>query len=352
MRYSELCISPEKSICQAMRQLDSTAKRIVFVVENGKLIATLTDGDVRRHLLNGGRMEDPVTAAANSRPQMAECYEDAKMLLKTSKTALIAVPVVSKDGELQDIVMQNTERPDGLPKLDIPVVIQAGGKGSRLDPYTRVLPKPLIPVGNLPIVEHIMERFCSYGCNTFHLIVNHKKQLIKAYFNEIEKNYNITWYDEDKPLDTGGGLSLLKGKVKSTFFLSNCDILLRSDYESILRFHRGSGSVITMVAARKKMTLPYGVIDVDESGVVEAIREKPEMTFLTNTGMYLIEPEVLEDIQENVPIKFTDIMEMQRKKGRKVAAFCVDENEWLDMGQFEELKRMEEKLGLQQGYSL
>ncbi|MBS1368008.1 MAG: NTP transferase domain-containing protein [Oscillospiraceae bacterium] len=205
-------------------------------------------------------------------------------------------------------------------------------------------PKPLIPVGDLPIMEHIMRQFRQYGCTEFHGIVNYKKQLIKAYFSENEEHFNTIWYDEDKPLGTGGGLNLLKGKLSGTFFLTNCDLLIFTDYEKLLRFHRESGSAVTMVCAEKRVTIPYGVVETGEGGVITAMREKPAFQFLTNTGLYLVEPEVLDDIGEDEVIGFPDIIERQRRKGRRVSAYTVGEEDWLDMGQLDELEKMRERL--------
>ena len=263
-------------------------------------------------------------------------------MLRTSGQT--AIPVVDTDRTLVDIILTAKQSSPVYPKLQVPVVIMAGGKGTRLDPYTRVLPKPLIPVGDLPIIEHIMQQFEQYVCQDFHIIVNYKKQLIKAYFNENERHYQVSWYDEGSPLGTGGGLSLLKGKIQQTFFLTNCDILLRNNYADILRFHRQNGNIITVVGAYKKLTIPYGVLEIGEGGVMEEIREKPELSFLTNTGMYLVEPEVLEDIPDNTVLGFPDIIEGQRQKGRKVAVYPVDEDAWMDMGQLSELERMRKRL--------
>jgi len=339
VNYTDFCIQSTADVKSALRQLDQVVRKVLCVMEGERFLGTLTDGDLRRYLMSGGRLEDAIDTPTQRRPQTATNREDALRLLRQGMHP--GIPVVSADGKLLDVVWHDEIL---LPQLHLPVVIMAGGKGTRLDPYTRVLPKPLIPVGDLPIIEHIMERFRSYGCEEFHIIVNYKKQLIKAYFNESDRQYNIHWYDEDKPLDTGGGLSLLKGKLNSTFFLTNCDILLQSDFESMLQFHRESANAITMVAANKTLTLPYGVVDTGADGIIAALREKPAMTFLTNTGMYILEPEVLDDIDDNVPIKFTDIMENQRQKGRRVAAFPVSGDEWLDMGQMEELEEMRKRL--------
>lgn len=342
MNYRDLCIEKTKTIRDAMRQLDHVAKKVLFVLEDGILTGALTDGDVRRHLLNGGKMDDTVAMAANYHPITAQTKEQARRLLLGS--GIFAVPVVDEERKILDIVFDSSYSQTEFPDLHLPVVIMAGGRGTRLEPYTKVLPKPLIPVGELPIIEHIMRQFQQYNCCDFHIIVNYKKQLLKAYFNENEQRYQVNWYDEDRPLGTGGGLYLLRGKVKETFFFINCDVLLRSDYAEMLKFHRESGNAITMIGAYKNIMLPYGVVETGNGGIIEQIREKPELSFLTNTGMYIVEPEVLEDIEEDVPAGFPDIIEGQRKKGRKVAVYPVSEDEWLDMGQMTELEKMRERL--------
>lgn len=339
---SVLQIEKSITIREAMRQLNQTGRRILFVCENRILVGTLTDGDIRRHLLHGGSLDDGAIAATNRNPKTATDRAEAAVLLRTGDYP--AVPVIGQDGKLTDIVFAADNPTSALPQLNLPVVIMAGGKGTRLDPYTRVFPKPLIPVGEQPIIEHIMRQFESYGCSDFHVIVNYKKQLMKAYFNESSRHYNVTWYDEDQPLGTGGGLYLLKGAMKETFFLTNCDILLRSDYASMLKFHRDHGNTITMVGAYKTLTIPYGVVDIGNDGLIEAMREKPELFFLTNTGMYIVEPQVLEDIPDNTAISFPSIIEMQGQKGNKVAVYPVSEEEWMDMGQLTQLEDMRQRL--------
>lgn len=342
MHYTKYCMDKHASICEAMKRLDVLVPKILFVTEENRLLGSLTDGDIRRFLLHKGRIEDTVEQAANRTPCYAHSRGDAARLYR--KNRFLAIPVVKEDMTMQAVYIG--EKADGLPSawLNVPVVINAGGRGTRLEPYTKVLPKPLIPVGDLPIMEHIMRSYQNYGCEEFHVVVNYKKQLIKAYFAENDTHYNIVWYEEDTPLGTGGGLSLLKGKLNQTFFFTNCDILLQSDYEDMLRFHRESGNVVTMICAYKNLTIPYGVIEIGDNGWIEAMKEKPELSFLTNTGMYIVEPEVLEDMNDGESIGFPDVIERQMRKGRTVAAYPVSGNEWLDMGQMEELEKMRKRL--------
>ena len=332
------------SISEAMQKIDVNTFGILFLTDAyGRLVGCITDGDIRRYLLSGGTMRGAAMDAANKSPKTAKNYEEARSLYH--KKNFIVIPIVDNDGIITALYTGDGQGSNKKRNpLHIPVVINAGGKGTRLDPYTRVLPKPLIPVGELPIIEHIIKEYQSYCCDEFHIIVNYKRNLMKAYFADNENHYNISWYDEEKPLGTGGGLSLLRGKLCSTFFFTNCDALLTANYESMLGFHRENGNAITMICAHKKMNIPYGVIEMGVNGSIEEMKEKPIMSFLANTGIYIVEPEVIDDIDDDAAIGFPDIVERERRKGKKVAAFPVSENDWMDMGQLPELENMRIKL--------
>ena len=331
------------TVSQVMQRIDSNLSRILFLVDDGqRLVGCLTDGDIRRFLLAGGKMDAPAMDAANRTPKVARSTGEAKTLYH--KRDFIVIPIVDDGGAVIGMYAGEGHEIRRRTSLNVPVVINAGGKGTRLDPFTRVLPKPLIPVGDLPIIEHIMKEYQTYDCHDFHIIVNYKKELMKAYFAENENHYHITWYVEDQPLGTGGGLSLLKGVFQDTFFFANCDALLTANYESMMRFHKENRNVITMVCAYKNMNIPYGVVEMGVNGTITDMKEKPLMSFLTNTGIYIVEPEVVEDIEDGVPIGFPDIIEQQRRKGRKVAAYPVSESDWMDMGQLTELEKMRKRL--------
>ncbi len=329
------------SIVEAMRRIDDNGKGILILVNaEGVLQGTLTDGDIRRFLLGRGKLESKCLEAANLQPRYARSFDEAANLYHQKN--YIAIPVVDDRKVVIDVYV-------GIKKehyvdLNLPVVINAGGKGTRLDPYTRVLPKPLIPIGDIPIIEHIMDLFSRFGCTEFHVIVNYKRQLLKAYFAENEKHYNITWYDEEKPLGTGGGLSLLNGKLDRTFFFTSCDTLIQSDYENMVKFHRENRDLVTMICAHKNLTIPYGVVEIGEHGKIERFVEKPLMSFLTNTGFYLVEPEVLTWFEAGVSIGFPEVVEKLRHHHKNVAAFPISESNWMDMGQLPELEKMRIRL--------
>lgn len=331
------------SVSEGMQRIDYNARGILFLTdERGILVGCVTDGDIRRFLLTGGKMSDNIMQAANCKPKAAHTLTEAKSMYHEQN--YIAIPVIDAQGRI--IVVYNGDESKSRERaaLKIPVVINAGGRGTRLDPLTRVLPKPLIPVGDLPIIEHIMKEYQSYNCNEFHIIVNYKRDLMKAYFAENDNHYNITWYDEAEPLGTGGGLSLLRGKFRDTFFFANCDALLTANYESMLKFHRENGNMITMICAYKNINIPYGVVEMGINGTIQDMREKPLMSFLANTGIYLVEPEVIEDMEDHVSIGFPDIVEKEKQKGKRVAVFPVSEIDWMDMGQLPELEKMRIKL--------
>lgn len=333
----------ELTVAEAMQLIDSNQNGILFIVDDAqKLIGCITDGDIRRFLLTGGKMDSLAINAANRTPKIAYSEEEARNLYHQRN--YVVIPIVSGEGVIIGLYSGEGNEIKRKNALNIPVVINAGGKGTRLDPFTRVLPKPLIPVGDLPIIEHIMKEYQSYNCNEFHIIVNYKRELLRAYFAENENHYNITWYIEEKPLGTGGGLSLLKGKFSGTFFFSNCDALLTANYESMIKFHKENKNIITMICAYKNMNIPYGVVEMGINGAIKDMKEKPLMSFLTNTGIYIVEPEVIDDIEDGVAVGFPDIVEKERERGKRVAVFPVSENDWMDMGQLSELEKMRIKL--------
>ncbi len=182
------------------------------------------------------------------------------------------------------------------------------------------------------------------GCREFHMIVNYKKNMIKAYFNESGTDYNIVFHDEDKPLGTGGGLKLIKDDIIDTFILTNCDILILEDVSKIVRHHKDNGNKATIVCSLKNYEIPYGVVNFTEGGDIESFEEKPKMSFFTNTGYYILEKEVFEHIMDGESIGMPDILERMRSAGLKVGVYPIGENSWLDMGRFDTMDAMDQYL--------
>lgn len=332
------------TLSEAMKKIDKNLQGIIFLTNNREqLIGSVTDGDIRRYLISGGNINDSVYLSANKNPKFASDIDEACKIYNGNNH--IIVPIINTNLNIVDIYFgPEKTQAKKRNKINLPVVINAGGRGSRLDPFTKVLPKPLIPVGEIPIIELIMKEFLEFGCNDFHIIVNYKKELMKAYFADANKEYKVTWYDEDKPLGTGGGLSLLKGKLKGSFFFVNCDVLLKVDYGDILSHHKKEKNVITMVCANKSLNIPYGVVKAQDDNQLLDMEEKPSYSFLTNTGIYILESEILKDIVDETAIGFPDIVELEKDKGRRVGVYTVNEDAWMDMGQLSELEKMRKKL--------
>ncbi len=343
---ADIYIEEDKSILDAMHQLDRSGKKILFVHKNRKLLASLTDGDIRRWILKKGDLQMPVQYAANYQPRFLYEQEENLAMSTIKELGIDAVPIVNKEYFIQKIIFANdTAQKYKEFDIQIPVVIMAGGLGTRLSPYTKILPKPLIPVGDYPIAEHIIRQFYLYGCRQFYMIVNYKRNMIKAYFEELDKKYQLDFIMEEKPLGTGGGLSLLKEKIKDTFILTNCDILIDDDLTKAYRQHIESKNLITMVCSLKNFTIPYGVVNIGEDGMIESMQEKPNISFFTNTGCYFVEPEVIEELAYNEPADFPTVIEKYRKAGKKVGYYPIGEDAWLDMGQLDELEKMKARLG-------
>lgn len=345
MEIEKLFIDENNTILEAMAQMDQAARKILFIQKEGKLAATLTDGDIRRWILSGGSLKEKVKKAANYSPRYltADRQYQAEEMMK--QHLIEAVPIVNEDGALLSVIFWNEENVRlKQEKVELPVVMMAGGLGTRLYPYTKILPKPLIPVGEIPIAERIMNQFHKYGCDRFYLVVNHKKNMIKAYFNEIERDYEITYVDEEKPLGTGGGVSLLKGKIDQTFILTNCDILIEEDFSKIYEYHRKEKNLITMVCSLKNYSIPYGVVNIGNDGTIESMQEKPVMSFFTNTGCYIVEPRVIEEMEEQKCISFPDVIAAYKNSGEKVGVYPIGEHAWLDMGQMDAFEEMRSRL--------
>ncbi len=342
-------IGPDNiSIVDAMQKIDRNRLGILFITDRSeKLCGAVSDGDIRRWLIKTGDLKSPVTNAMNHSPLYLTEDQKVRVFSFMKERMVSVVPIVDENMHVVDIMRDGTASMVSGPSnalRDIPVVMMAGGKGTRLYPYTRILPKPLIPVGERPIAEIIIDSFRHYGCSDFRLIVNHKKNMIKAYFNEISHSYVLEFVDEEKPLGTGGGLKLLEDKLDSTFILTNCDILVEADYGGILEYHKKEKNLVTMVCSLKSFRIPYGVINLEGNGRIKSMEEKPEFSFFTNTGLYIVEPEVLKEIPDNTEIGFPDVIESLRLSRKNVGVYPVSENSWMDMGQMDSLEDMRKRL--------
>jgi dTDP-glucose pyrophosphorylase/CBS domain-containing protein len=351
-----LQVTPGISIREAMVSLDRTAEKCLFIVDsNDILIGTLTDGDVRRAILSGARLDEAIEGYFHSSPlkvtqvpgeDPGAVDRQAINIMKSRRVEV--VPVVDPTGRVSRYVtwgdIFSEPRADARPPLGIPVIIMAGGYGTRLEPFTKVLPKPLIPVNDKPIIEHIIERFVEHGADDFRLTVNYKNRIIKAYFEDQRPSYGLSFVDESEPMGTAGSLHYLNGKVSGPIFVTNCDIIIHADYRHILEHHRRNGHAVTLVGSAVHYEIPYGTCVLDESGHLAALHEKPSYDFLVNTGMYVVEADTLSMIPSEGVYHMTDLIADAIKAGRTVGVFPVSEDAWIDIGQWKEYERATERL--------
>lgn len=326
-----------KTIREAMKKLNLNSKQILFYIDDKKeLLGTLTDGDIRRALLSDYDLNDKIDKVVNLSPIKISISNKDKIseIFKINKHVDI-IPVVDENNKLVgyksrfESEMINSKQK----KIETPVVIMAGGKGTRLYPFTNILPKPMFPINEKPIVQIIMDKFIEQGFYKFYLIVNYKKEIIKSYFNDL--NYNIDFIDEEDFLGTAGGLHLLKNKINSDFILTNSDILLEINYLKLLESHKKNNSQITIVGANEEHQIPYGVLKTNENGELLEFKEKPINNYIINTGVYVINNDVLNLLDGS----FLGMNELIEKVNRdnKVHVYPIF-NKWFDIGQWSEYK--------------
>tara|TARA_B100001564_G_C20636807_1_gene670084 strand:- start:80 stop:1126 length:1047 start_codon:yes stop_codon:yes gene_type:complete len=338
------------TILQALKALDKLAEKCLLVIdETGKLLGTLTDGDLRRKILMGVKFSENISNSYKNNPivfvQNKYTSDEVEQTLRDKKIDLI--PVIDKEGKVVDYLTWSNNKSDKQNKKvldDVSVVIMAGGKGTRMEPFTNVLPKPLIPIHGKPIIEHIIERFTDMGCSDFHLTVNYKSKILKAYFEELNPDYTLSFVDETEPLGTAGSLQYLNGKFNKPFFVTNCDIIIKADYGNLYEFHKKGGYDITLVASAKEYVIPYGTCELNSEGYFSHINEKPKYDFLINSGLYILNPDVLSIIPKNKFYHITHMIEKLKNAKKDIGVFPIDDDAWIDIGQWAEYKKAVDKL--------
>lgn len=346
MDFTPLLIGRSLTIRQAMEQLEKTAQKVLFIVDDGnRIFGSLTDGDIRRWILSGGSIEAPVESSCHKQPYtVEENYDLEKVRGRMLERNLSCVPVVNRGMEILgllfwDEVFKGEPLQRRARTLDVPVIIMAGGKGTRLDPFTKVLPKPLIPIGEKTVIEIIIDSFLKYGVNHFFISVNYKSKIIKSFFEELAPPYTVEFIEEEIPLGTAGSLRLLQDRIASNFVLTNCDIIITADYPDLIEFHLKNRHDITVVASMKHYRIPYGVCSIENGGKLKVINEKPEYNFLVNTGMYVIGGSALRHIPERQMFHVTELIEKVQQSGGNVGVFPIGDNAWIDTGEWSEYQK-------------
>lgn len=344
MNWKESVVLPTASVKDVMQVMDKSALQIAFVVdEERRLLGAVTDGDVRRSILRGGDLSQPVATIMNIHPISALQGTERAALLRLMKAKTVRqIPLVDEENHL--VGLAQMEELLYRPRRDNAVVLMAGGLGTRLRPLTDKIPKPLLKVGTKPILETILESFLDAGFHRFYFAVNYKSQLIEDYFGDGSRfGAEIKYLHEKKRMGTAGALYFLPEAPKEPILVMNGDLLTKVDFGELLDYHLGQGAVATMAVREYNYQVPYGVIDFDGEQIT-GIREKPSYSFFVNAGIYVLSPEALARVDKeeffDMPQLFDELIAM----GKKTTVFPVREY-WLDIGRMDDFQRAQEEYG-------
>lgn len=348
----DITIHPTATIREAMELIDKTSEKVLLVINDKQmLIGALTDGDIRRYILRGGDLSGAIKGAYKRDPIFVfkDDYNIEKIKQILTKNRIGLIPILHKNRKIAEFVTWESvfrnNRESEKQRLDVPVVIMAGGKGTRLEPFTKVLPKPLIPVGGKTVLDHIIDNFRLYGMRKFYLTIHHMSKIIRAYFEEKKPDYFLGIVEENEPRGTAGSLKVLTDKLNKPFFVSNCDIVIKADYIDLYRFHTQNSYDITLVASAKQFSIPYGICELNPGGSLERINEKPEYNYLVNTGLYVLKPDVLELIPDNQLFHITHLIDKVKENSGAIGVYPVSEHSWIDFGQWAEYRKALKVIG-------
>ena len=341
-RIKDILIDESESMLDALKRMDILDRKLLIIARDSHFIGLISIGDIQRAVIKNMPLDTEVKDVLRPTITVAHKNDDlGKIKAKMLEERIECMPVIDSNHILVDVIFWEDIIGGEIKikeKLNIPVVIMAGGEGSRLKPLTNVLPKPLIPVVDKTIIEDIMDQFVMAGCNEFYISLNYKAEMIKQYLQSLNNpDYHFHFFQEEKPLGTAGSLYLLAGSITSTFFVSNCDIIIKQDLADVFNYHKENRNQITIVAALKHYKIPYGTIESGVDGIMTSLSEKPEITFKINSGVYILNPDVLSLIPKGKFFHITDlILKVKNKKGR-VGIFPISEKSWLDYGLLENL---------------
>ena len=344
-RYKQVLVKLGISLRQALKQMDKAALQILIVVDDkGKLLGIVTDGDVRRAIINEVGFGEPIEKIMSKNPITMFPPADKDKALRLMKHHVIKhIPVVDKENRVIELILWEDFIENGevaYSSKDTSVVIMAGGEGTRLEPFTRILPKPLIPMGEEPIIELVMDKFRKYGFSKFMISLGYKAEMLRMYFSENPNDYSIEYIQEKDFLGTAGSLALAKDQLQNTFIVSNCDIIIDTNFEDLLNYHKKNENKATILGVVRHIKIPYGILNLKNADLLEIV-EKPEYDFIVNSGIYILEPELIDLIPRNQPMDMPDLLSLAKKKNLKIHVHPVSCS-WFDVGQWEEYKKATE----------
>ena len=349
---SKNIVTSNITIQQAIKTLEKTKIKCLIVVDkkNKKLVGSLTDGDIRRFILKGNKYNSSIKNAIKKKLKFFKNSnfkrEHIFRLLNSRIGKIDIVPIVNDKKEvvklisLKNFVKSKSSKNKFVSRSlikKIKLIIMAGGKGTRLKPFTQILPKPLIPIKGKTVIEHIIKTFTDQNFTNFTFTINFKSKILKSYFEELAPTYKCNFVVEKKPLGTAGSLKLIKTKGIKHLLVTNCDTIINTNYKDIINFHIENKNLITIVAAKKNFKIPYGKCEINSKGNFLKISEKPNQKILINTGMYILSSEVLKKIKKNKKIDMTNIISSISNK--RIGIYPIYQNQYKDIGEWNEYKK-------------
>lgn len=344
-QWESTLIGPEATLEEAIATLDREALRIVMVVSaERRLLGTLTDGDVRRALLKHMTLDVPVAEVMCITPRTAaRDWSKERILADMEKYQLLQLPVVDQTGRV--IGLETLHDLLNKRHRDNPVFLMAGGFGTRLQPLTHNCPKPLLKVGDKPILEIILENFINAGFHRFFISTHYMPEMIREHFGDGSQwGVSIRYVHEEEPLGTGGALGLLPhNEIDRPLFMMNGDLLTTLNFQNLLEFHQDHSGVATMCVREYEHCVPYGVIQSEGHRICSMV-EKPVHRFFINAGIYLLSPDLVKSVAPGVRVDMPTLLEREIANGNDVNMFPVHEY-WLDIGRMEDFKRAQQEFG-------
>ena len=348
----KLFIQPNASIKDAFSQLDKSGKKCLIVAnKKNKLLGTLTDGDVRKAILKGKFLKDNINGIYEKNPTLLKKgnYSPNEIKDLFLKKKVDVIPIVDSSKKVVDLIFftdifKKNKSSKHYKNFSTAVVIMAGGKGTRLEPFTNVLPKPLVPINEKPVIEHIIERFVKNRFYNFFITLNYKSKILKAYFQETKPKFKLSFIDEPKPLGTAGGLSLLGSKLKKPFIVTNCDTIIDVNFDDLINFHITNSNDVTLVVSSKEHIIPYGTCKLTKKGYLQKIIEKPKFDFFVNVGMYVLNPNLIKLIPKSKTFDMTDFIQLLKTKKKQIGVYPIDDGSWVDVGQWSEYHKAVDRL--------
>lgn len=337
---------PNISIKSALKLLDTTSEKLLIIVDNKhRLLGTLTDGDIRRALLNEFLLNNEIKLIYNKKSVFLKKsdYTKEKALRICKEKEILGIPVIDDFNKVVDYYYfpkeTNIFNQKNSTFLSLPVVIMGGGKGSRMKPISDVFPKPLIPLNGKPMINHVIDYFSNYGINNYFLTLNYKSNLMISYFDSLDKDYSIEYAIEPFFMGTAGSITLLKDKLPDKFIISNCDCIAKTNLLEIIDQHQEKKSLLTVVCSIQHHQIPYGKINYRNGGSITSIEEKPELSMPINTGIYIANKKVLDFIETDKLFHMTHLIEKLIENKLPVHCFFINEKEFVDFGQWKEYEK-------------